>query len=51
MFEKIKERYEKHYIRDDQLARYVSLGVITQDEASEIMKMENSSGGGHLNDV
>ena len=37
MFEKIKARYQKHYIRDDQLARYVELWVITQAEADEIM--------------
>lgn len=36
MFEKIKERYEKYYIRDDQLARYVALGVISQEQADEI---------------
>ena len=46
MFKKIKERYEKHYIRDDQLARYVELKVITQEQADEIMgvsKMEEIS--------
>ncbi|NCE63009.1 XkdX family protein [Pseudoflavonifractor sp. 524-17] len=36
MFEKIRERYQRGYIRDDQLARYVSLGVITQAQAEEI---------------
>ena len=36
MFEKIKARYLKNYIRDDQLDRYVSLGVITQEQADEI---------------
>ena len=46
MFEKIKERYEKHYIRDDQLARYVSLGVISQDEADEIQGLGKITGGG-----
>ena len=45
MFEKIKERYEKHYIRDDQLARYVSLGVISQEEADEIQGLEKFPGG------
>lgn len=49
MFEKIKERYEKYYIRDDQLARYVSLGVITQEQAEEIMGLEKIAGGGHSN--
>lgn len=45
MFEKIKERYEKFYIRDDQLERYVALGVITREQADSLM-MEKSGGGG-----
>lgn len=36
MFEKIKERYLKNYVRDDQLDRYVALGVITAEQAAEI---------------
>ena len=36
MFETIKERYGKGYVTDEQLARYVSLGVITDEQASEI---------------
>ena len=36
MFESIKARYERGWIRDDQLERYVSLGVITQAQADEI---------------
>ena len=36
MFEKIKERYLKNYVRDDQLDRYVALGVITLEQAAEI---------------
>lgn len=31
-FEKIKERYEKNYITDTQLARFLELGVITQEQ-------------------
>ena len=42
MYEKIKERYLKHYIRDDQLARYVTLGVITQEQAEEIINGTNA---------
>lgn len=44
MYEKIKERYGKNYIRDDQLTRYVALGVITAEQAAEIanVKMENN---------
>ena len=49
MFEKIKERYEKYYIRDDQLARYVELGVITQEQADEIMGLEKITRGGASN--
>ena len=47
MFEKLKERYLKHYIREDQLARYVALGVITEEQA-EMIKMEKITGGGAL---
>lgn len=36
MFEKIKERYLKNYVRDDQLERYVALKVITEEQAAEI---------------
>ena len=32
MFVNIKDRYEKGWIRIDQLKRYVELGVITKDE-------------------
>ena len=46
MFERLKERYEKRYVRDDQLARYVSLGVITQEQADEIMGLVKNTGGG-----
>lgn len=37
-YEKIKERYMKRYIRDDQLARFVELKVITQEEADSIVR-------------
>lgn len=37
MFERIRERYNQGYIRPDQLQRYVTLHVITQDQADEIM--------------
>lgn len=36
MYEQIKERYEKGYITDEQLERYVALGVITETQAAEI---------------
>jgi len=36
MFENIKERYEKKWIRIDQLKQYVKLGVITAEQYTEI---------------
>lgn len=36
MYETIKARYEKGYVTDRQLGRYVSLGVITEEQAEEI---------------
>lgn len=36
MYEKIKSRYDKGYIRIEQLKRYVELGVITQEQFEEI---------------
>lgn len=36
MYEQIKTRYEKGYITDSQLARYVSLEVITAEQAEQI---------------
>ena len=45
MYEDIKARYEKGYIRDDQLDRYVKLNVITEEQAEQL-KMEKIGGGG-----
>lgn len=36
MYEQVKERYDKGYITDDQLDRYVALGVITAEQAAQI---------------
>jgi len=36
MFEKIKSRYEKGWVTQAQLAKYVQLGVLTQAEADLI---------------
>lgn len=36
MFESIKARYDKGWIRPDQLERYVSLGIITAEQAADI---------------
>ncbi|AMQ66621.1 hypothetical protein BH753_gp139 [Bacillus phage Shbh1] len=32
MFENLRERYNRHWIRKDQLRRYVELEVITPEE-------------------
>ena len=45
MYENIKERYLKGYIRDDQLDRYVKLDVITEEQAEQL-KMEKIGGVG-----
>lgn len=37
MFESIKARYDRDWIRDDQLERYVQLGVITRKQANLIL--------------
>ena len=44
MYENIKARYEKGYIRDDQLARYVALGVITRVQADGLQAARNGTG-------
>ena len=44
MFESIKERYQKGYIRDDQLERYVALDVITKAQADELMAGKGGGG-------
>lgn len=36
MFERIKARYVKNYVTDEQLDRYVALGVISEEQAEEI---------------
>lgn len=53
MYEKLKERYEKFYITESQLDKYVTLGVITQAESASIratrkseMEVTGNSGGG-----
>lgn len=52
MYEKLKERYEKFYITESQLDKYVALGVITQAESASIraartneMEVTGNSGG------
>ena len=36
MYEQIKTRYEKGYVTDEQLSRYVALEVITAEQAEAI---------------
>ena len=36
MYETIKARYEKGYVTEEQLGRYVALGVLTEVEAAGI---------------
>lgn len=36
MFDKIRDRYAKYYITDQQLDKYVELGVITEKQKEEI---------------
>lgn len=40
MLEIIKTRYNKGYIRIDQLKKYVELGVITAEQFKDICEME-----------
>ncbi len=44
MFERIRDRYSKYYITDDQLGRYVALGVITEAQAAEIRVVRDPEG-------
>lgn len=37
----VMSRYEKGYVTDAQLARYLELGVITKDEYEEIYKTKH----------
>ena len=37
MFELLKIRYQKNFVRKDQLLRYVTLGKITQEEYEKIV--------------
>lgn len=41
----IKERYRKNYITDAQLARFVALGIITDEQAEELRGEKAQVGG------
>ena len=38
MFKILKQRYERNFVRKDQLQRYVTLGKITQQQYEQIVK-------------
>ena len=40
-YEKIMERYLKNYIRDDQLARFRDMGIITAEQYDELYGMKH----------
>ncbi len=41
MYEILKERYKKNFVRKDQLLRYVALDKITQEEYENIIQQSN----------
>lgn len=38
MYEILKQRYERNFVRKDQLQRYVALGKITQQQYQQIIE-------------
>lgn len=40
-FETIRERYLKNYIRDDQLHRFKTLGIITAEQYDELYALKH----------
>ena len=40
-YERIKERYLKNYITDAQLERFKALGIITEDQYTELYEMKH----------
>jgi len=40
MYEILKERYKKNFVRKDQLLRYVALGKITQEQYQNIIEQK-----------
>jgi uncharacterized XkdX family phage protein len=43
MFETLKTRYEKNFVRKDQLQKYVAYGKLTSEEYTEITGEELSA--------
>ena len=40
-YERIKERYLKNYIRDDQLVRFRDMGIITTEQYDELYALKH----------
>lgn len=40
-YERIKERYLKNYITDSQLERFKALGVITEEQYTELYELKH----------
>ncbi len=40
MYEQLKKQYEQGYIREDQLRRYLNLGMISEEEFDEIIHVK-----------
>ena len=38
MYEILKQRYERNFVRKDQVQKYVTLGKITQEQYEQIVK-------------
>ncbi|NDO46505.1 XkdX family protein [Clostridium sp. MD294] len=38
MYEILKQKYERNFVRKDQLLRYVALGKITQQQYQQIIE-------------
>ncbi len=43
MYEILKQRYQRNFVRKDQLLRYVALGKITQEEYQNIIQQSNDT--------
>ena len=41
MYEKIRDRYLQYYIRDDQLSRYIDLGILTSEQTKSMQDERN----------
>ena len=43
MFELLKEKYQKNFVRKDQLLRYMALGKITKEEYEKIVEEKDKN--------